>query len=398
MTMKKLYLSLITIIILLSGCSSTLVDIEQVTPVRVVELQAEDYTQYLKYIGIISSDDLIKYSFKTGGTLASLNYRVGEKVQSGDVLATLDKRDTQVAVSVAKSQMDAAKAQYDKALTGATAEEKRAAELNYKKASDAYAFALDNLQKLEVLYEAGALSKSQLDSTKLEVDLLESDLAQAEQMHNQAMQGARQEDIASAMANYEQAKTNYEYQLRALSETELRSTIDGYVATITFEPGEIIGAGYPIVVVRSESQVANFGIAQRDIKTVDIGISAHVEVLDEIIDGTLVSIDEMPDETTGTYQAKVLLGDGSFRLGLIADVNLVIGESSGIWVPLDSIMFSGDSYVLIAESEKAVRKNVTVIETRNTKAMVEGLSEGDLLIIANSNLIKPGDKIEIVES
>ncbi len=396
--MKKLYLSLITIIILLSGCSSTLVDIEQVTPVRVVELQAEDYTQYLKYIGIISSDDLIKYSFKTGGTLASLNYRVGEKVQSGDVLATLDKRDTQVAVSVAKSQMDAAKAQYDKALTGATAEEKRAAELNYKKASDAYAFALDNLQKLEVLYEAGALSKSQLDSTKLEVDLLESDLAQAEQMHNQAMQGARQEDIASAMANYEQAKTNYEYQLRALSETELRSTIDGYVATITFEPGEIIGAGYPIVVVRSESQVANFGIAQRDIKTVDIGISAHVEVLDEIIDGTLVSIDEMPDETTGTYQAKVLLGDGSFRLGLIADVNLVIGESSGIWVPLDSIMFSGDSYVLIAESEKAVRKNVTVIETRNTKAMVEGLSEGDLLIIANSNLIKPGDKIEIVES
>ncbi len=394
----KIILMITAFLLLFVGCQDGLADINQITPVRVVELQEEYFSQHLNYIGVVSSDDLIKYSFKTGGTLASLNYRVGDQVSVGDTLATLDKRDTQVAVSVAKSQMDAAKAQYDKALTGATKEEKRTAELNFKKAQDAYAFAIDNLDKLEQLFEVGALSESQLRSARLEVELLESDLAQAEQMYLQAMQGARVEDITSARANYEQANINYEYQLRALSETELKSTIEGFVAATTFEAGEVVGAGYPIVIVRSDHQVVTFGIAQKDIQKVETGMEAEVDVLGDIVSGELVSISEMPDEATGTYEAKVAIKEGNYRLGLISNVSIIIGEDKGIWIPLDSIMFAGDSYVLVAELGKAVRKNISVVETRNITARVTGLNEGDLLIVSNANFIKPGDKIEIIES
>jgi len=395
--MKKILILLITIFLLTSCNTQETIEISKEVPVEVKELAMEEYETTISYVGVIKSDDLIKYSFKTGGIIEQFTVDIGDEVHKGDILVKLDKSDLATALSVSKSQMEAAEAQYNKAKTGGSPEEQKVAELNLKKAKDAYAFALENLEKSEKLYEAGALSESKIKQIRLETDMLKSDLEQAQEMYNQATQGARQEDLSSALANYNQAKTNYQHNLKNYNDSELKSTIDGFVASKQFEKGELVGAGYPVIIVRSDNQIVSIGISQKDIRNVEIGMEAIVKVFDEKLVGKLVSISEIPNESTNLYNAKVAIEDTNYKLGIIADVDIIIGKSEGVWIPLDTIKYSGSNYVFIAQDGKVIRKNISILDQHNGLVRVSGLKPGDLLITTNSNIIKSGDLIEILE-
>ncbi len=398
--MKRFFQFLILLIITLSltGCFNEVVGQEpEPIPVQVMNLELQERETALKYVGVISSNDLIKYSFKTGGTLASIPVSVGDAVVRNDVLAVLDEKDLKVGVTVAKAQRDAAYAQYQKAKTGASPEEQKAAELNLQKAKDGYEYVAQNLKSLEELYASGALSDNQIKQARLEVNLQKSNYEQAEQMYIQATQGARKEDVTAAFSNYEQAQANYQYRVNSLSEAVLRSQIAGRVVATLFAEGEVIGPGYPVVIVSSSDQVISVGISQKDINSVEIGMKGRANVLGQEIEGELISISEIPNTGTGTYDAKILFTDSSFKIGLVADVELIIGETRGIWIPLDIIQYSGSNYVYLVEDGQVVRKNISIAEHHQGMARVEGLKSGEQLIIANANLVEPGDPVTIIE-
>ncbi|MFP4457678.1 MAG: efflux RND transporter periplasmic adaptor subunit [Clostridia bacterium] len=396
--MKKTFIFAILIIVL-SACSAqeaTVVDKKTPVKVQIVKLEERDTTQ--KYVGTVNSSDLIKYSFKTGGVLSDLQVSVGDEVKKGDLLASLNTSDLSTAVTVAKSQMESAKAQYDKALSGGSPQDQKLAELNLKKAQDAYDYALENLEKSEKLYDAGAISESQIKQIRLEVEILKSDLEQAQEVYTQSTQSAREEDLTSALANYNQAKANYEHNLRNLEDSKLKSTINGYVASIQFEQGELVGSGYPVVIVRSSDQVISFGISQKDVNEAKLGAKAKVKIFKETVEGELISISEIPNDKTGIYDAKVAVEKTNFKLGMIADIELITGVSQGIWVPLNTIKYVGSNYVFVAQDDRVVRKNITILEQQNGRVRVSGLAENDFLIVTNSNIVKPGDLIEIIGS
>ncbi len=395
--MKKLVFLLLTTLLLVSCNSQENIEINKEIPVKVSKLSLEEYDDTINYVGVIKSNDLIKYSFKTGGTIQEILVDIGDEVKRGDGLAVLDKSDLNTALSISKSQMEAAKSQYEKAKSGGSPEEKRVAELNLKKAKEAYGLALENLEKSEKLYNAGALSESQIKQIRLETSILNSELEQAQQMYNQASQGAREEDLNAALANYNQAKTNYEHNLKKYNEAELKSSIDGVVVAKQFEEGELVGSGYPVIVVSSKDQIVSIGLSQKDTRNIEIGMEAVVKVFEEELRGKLISVSEIPNEKTGLYDAKIALENTNFKLGIVAAVDLIIGKIEGIWIPLDSVKYSGSNYVFVAQQGKVVRKNVSILDQFNGLVRVSGLEVNDLLIISNSNIVKPGDLVEVIE-
>ncbi|NMV20957.1 biotin/lipoyl-binding protein, partial [Vibrio parahaemolyticus] len=54
-------------------------------------------------------------SFQVGGEVDELRVRMGQKVQKGEVLATLDPKDLQLALDAAQAQYALAKTQWDRA-------------------------------------------------------------------------------------------------------------------------------------------------------------------------------------------------------------------------------------------------------------------------------------------
>lgn len=399
--MKKLATTLIIIVLsicVITACQTNkIVDKDPVIqPVSVKTLQNEKTDKTLNYVGTIVADDLVKYSFKTGGKLQTINVQKGDKVVGGTVLVALDKSDLQLSVNAAKAQMDAAKAVYNKAVAGSSEEDKNNAKINLQKAENAYNYSKDNLARIEKLYNAGGVSQSEYEGAQLDVDIKKATLDQAQGLYNQAIKGARQEDIDAARAQYNQAKTNYEHKKKQYNETTLVSGISGYVAEILFEAGEIVGAGYPVVVVRSENQVVNVGLSQQDVNEVKVGDKTKVKIGEETVDGVVTMISEMPNSDTRTYDTEIALLEGKFRLGMVAEVKIIVGEFEGIWIPLDKIMFSGEDFVYIVNEEKIERRSITLLETRGSKVLVDGLAEGEKLVIANSGQVKPGDKVKVV--
>ncbi|MCG8499951.1 MAG: efflux RND transporter periplasmic adaptor subunit [Firmicutes bacterium] len=401
--MKRIIYFLMTISMLLcAGCSDKTDNAaaqEKTRPVKVTTIEEESYPVTLEYIGTITSDEIKKYSFKSPGKVGRIYVEKGQRVKKGDVIASLDDKDLLFAVEAAQAQMLAAQAQYQKAVNGASQEDINNAKLNVKKAQDTHDFVEDTYEKMVDLYDKGSISKQQLDESKLKLDNSISTLNQAKELLKQVQDGARAEDEQALLSQFEAAKTNYEHKKSMLDDARISSDVDGYIVDVLNEEGEIAAAGYPVAVIRSEHQTVQTGVSQKDVKKVEVGMKASVDVDGVKGEGVITNIAQMPDRESRTYTVEIelteKLSENDFYLGAIAKISIQIGNLKGVWVSIPTIMNNGEDYVYVVENERVVRKNLQLGEIHEEKVSVKGLTVGEQLIIEGMKNLKDGYKVSI---
>jgi RND family efflux transporter MFP subunit len=291
--------------------------------------------------------------------------------------------------------MDAAKAQYDKAVNGAAPEELQQIEANVKKAQDSYNFAQDNYEKFQILFQQGTISQSELDQVKLEFDIRESDLKSAKEVEKQAKSGARKEDKAAAKGQWEQAKAEYNYRVSLLDDATIKADTSGYVVDVLYEEGELVASGYPVLVVRNDNQVVKVGVSSKDFEKVAIGTKAKIITEGKRVEGEVSNIGQTPDSQTRTYPIEIALSEKTIPLGSIVKVEFIIGEEIGVWIPITAIMASGEDYVYVVKDEKATRRKVTLGEVNEDDVKVQGLANNDQVIVEGMQRLKDQDQISI---
>lgn len=401
--MKKVlcFIIMITLVFLI-GCSSTTGNNnleENTRPVVVEKLETNTFPILLNYIGTLQSKDLKKYSFKSSAKVKSIHVEAGQYVKKGDLLIELDTADLDKSVSVAKYQMDGAKAVYDKSLKGPSPEQKKQAELTVKQAQDGYNFALDSYNKILELYNSGSVSKQKLDEVKLQLDNAESSLKLANEGLNQVKSGASEEDKKAAYSQYEQAKTAYEGQFSLLDDASLRSDSDGYIVDILYKEGELVPQGYPVIVLRTNEQIVSVGLSQQDIKKINIGSIANIIIDDINMQAHVSNINRAVDMETLTYKVELTMddkmSDKDFLLGSIVKVDFQIGEEKGIWIPIVNVMSDANDYVYLVEDEHVIRKNIKIKSIYEDKVLTEELKPGEKLIVKGMKNVKEGYKVII---
>ncbi|MBA1336611.1 MAG: putative Co/Zn/Cd efflux system membrane fusion protein [Firmicutes bacterium] len=397
MNRRILVLFLVLISIITVACTPGGSENARAKPVKVLEVQEETMEKTLDYIGVVEAEVFKKIAFKSGGRIKRVHVKKGESIEKGTVLVELDAQDLEFACDAAKAGMEAARAQLDKALKGARSEEVNNAALNVKKAQDAYDFALENFTKLDKLYGEGAISKLDLDKAKLELDVSQTELEQAKEVYSQVAGGTREEDKKMAYASWEQAKTDYEQKKKMLEDAVITSDLDGYVVDVLYDEGELVAAGYPVVVIRGEGQVVRVGISQKDMGSFGEGARAVLSADGIIETGQVTEISQVPDTRTRTYETEILLDGSRFEIGSVVKVKIVLGYETGIWIPITSVMNDGEDYVFVVEEDTIVRKGIRLGEIRESSVMVEGLNRGDKLVIENARQVRPGDGVTIIE-
>ncbi len=73
----------------------------------------------------------------------------------------------------------------------------------------------------------------------------------------------KQSDYNASLEAINQAQANNGVNRKSLNEMVLKSEIDGYVVDVVYEVGESVGAGYPVVIIRSIDNTLKVGIAQK---------------------------------------------------------------------------------------------------------------------------------------
>jgi len=183
------------VVLLLAGAALTPVLAQPVVPV--VKLGAQAVSTGYEIDGVVEAVRQATVSAQATGRVASLQVKVGDKVRAGQVLATIDDRDTQT--GVARSQAQVAQAE---------------AEL---------ANAQANVQRTRDLRKQGFVSQAALDVAESQY---------------KAAQAAR----AGAGAGAQQARL-------AQSFTQVTAPFDGYVLETLAQAGDLAVPGKPVAVV-----------------------------------------------------------------------------------------------------------------------------------------------------
>ncbi len=444
--MKKNILCLLigSVLILTSGCSSkesAEITDDTVKTVSVINAENKDYAEYVKYSGFVSADELKRFSFELSGKISDVTVEEGQQVRAGDVLAKLDTTSVQMAVDNANENiklannqiaqidssieklnigLDAENLTLEKAQTGLDAEKLTLSKIeqsynsNLAKLQLQYDNAKETYDNISSLYNSGVATKTDYDNAKLAFDTVQEELDNAQKSMNndidlqnkkissmesdcQLQQTSiknMQNDIQAAKVkrqaaeiSLEQAKISLEQNNKYLTDSVLKSTIDGYVMSVVLNAGEITSAGTPVVVVKSGKEVVNVGIPVEDYGKLSVGMQAKITSDGKESYGSITNISLYPDEATRTYNLEITPEDQSLAMGSLVDIQVDINQKNGCFIPISSVEnIDGVDYVYTVEENeqsdtyKLVKTEVTLGEEKGENVLVTDLPVGTKIV------------------
>ena len=233
----------------------------------------------------------IHVSSEVGGRLLELRVDEGDRVKSGDVLAKVDPRDTELQIQRARAERATAVAQLRLLEAGSRVEDIRQAEAQVD-AAQAEAMAIEadlkaaqlDQERLEALLKANAIALKDRDDAKTRVDATRERLRSAGERVRAAREnvarlkkGARPEEIEASRAQVAAADAQIALLAKALSDAQVLAPVSGVVTQKLVDAGEIVMRGTPIVVVTDlDNAWANLFVPEPMVPRVKLGQPAKV--------------------------------------------------------------------------------------------------------------------------
>ncbi len=197
----------------------------------------------------------IDLASKVPGRVTELFVKNGEQVKKGDLLFVLDSPEIRAKLAQAQAAVDAAGSMRDKAFKGARIEEIQAARNLRDKARAGLELAEKTQARIQRLYDDGVLPLQKLDEATAQLKAARETAKAANASYTMARKGARIEDKKASEALVEQAAGARAEVEAYLAETRMVSPIDGEIADVIVDPGELAATGYPVVSIVDLSDV-----------------------------------------------------------------------------------------------------------------------------------------------
>src|SRR5712692_7655264 len=353
--MKQIVL-VIAVTFPLAACGKEQPKKVEIRPVRVTSVQHALSGDTISLTGQIQAKDQINLAFRIGGRLQERNVTIGDPVTPGQIVARIEPQDFQNALRSAEADLASAQA----VLANAKATEGRQSEL---------------------------LSKG--FATRVQYDQAEQGLKTA------------QAQVESAQAKLQNARDNLAY-------TDLKSDVAGSVTAKGAEPGEVVAAGRMVLqVARQGGRDAVFNVPSQLIRQSPKDPQVTVSLSDDpaiVATGHVREVAPQADAATGTYVVKVALDNppDAMRLGATIIGQVKIQSEAVIQLPGTALTQSeGKPAVWVVDADKkTVSLRPVTVGRYDTSSIivVEGLSDGDLVVTAGVQALRPGQVVRFLET
>jgi multidrug efflux system membrane fusion protein len=329
-------------------------------PVLAVGATKADVPDYLDAVGTIKALNTVTVSPQVDGKLLSVNFKEGDDVKKGDVLAQIDPVTYQ-------AQLDQAKA---------------------KKAQDEaqLANAKVDLDRYEKLAATNAINKQQADTQRA---LVQQDAAL----------------VQSDQAAVESAQATLGY-------TKIVAPIDGRTGIRQVDEGNIVhAASSPAIVVITQIKPISviFNLPQQDLFRINDAAAKGALEADAlrpdnnaVIDkGTLKVVDNQIDQTTGTVKLKAEFPNAGEKLwpGQFVNVRLLVDTLKDVVIiPTGAVQRgpNGTFVYVVKDDNTASMRPIVVQKQDETQTVVKsGVAVGERVITTGFVRLTDGSKVAI---
>lgn len=346
-------------------------------PVTLAAAAQKDLVLTLDALGTVQALNSITVRSQVSGQLMEVRFQEGQEVKAGEILARIDDRTYAAALAQAEAR---------KAYDQAQLENARA-----------------DLRRYQGLLSASGVTRQQVDTQRAQVAMYEAQIAQ-----DQAAI-----DTARAQLDY----------------TTIRAPTDGRVGLRQVDPGNLVGSGDAtgIVSITQMRPIAvSFTLPQGELARLRRAMAAGpvtVETLPEPVSaqattrgaaappaaaavaraeparGTVLTIDNQIEATTGTVRVKAVFPNDDMRLwpGAFVSLRLAIETVPGaIVIPLVAVQQGPNGpYAFVAKPDNTVEQRplalgaVTIAEA----VVREGLRAGEQVVTSGGLRLNNGSRI-----
>jgi len=321
-------------------------------PVVVQRVREREVTQKMTMPAILTSSDRVEVRLPNESRIERFFINVGESVRRGTPLFQISKEEFNIQLAQLRAEQKELQANVEK---------------------NTYF-----LRNRDRLLEEGRITTEQYDSLEGEVEKSESDL----------------EEVNAKLTTLE-AQTD---------QTTVDSPIAGVVQSKLESAGGVAAANTPIVtIVRNDPMIVSFRMAGYEANAVKPGISLEVRLTDipgERFRAQITSIGAELDPDSNTFPVKATISNpqGILKAGMNAFVELEGSRVQRYYVvPTEAVITDRRrNYVFTVDKGVAHRVRVIPREIRgNIAEIVDGLSDGDMVVVKGQDKLSEGTVVDI---
>jgi membrane fusion protein, multidrug efflux system len=328
-------------------------------PVSVQPVKSGSIDVHLDALGTVTPVYTVTVASRVAGELTDVRYKEGQLVKTGELLATIDARPYQAVLTQAKGQL---------------------------------------------ARDQASLKNAQADLDRYQNAFKEHAVPEQEVATQKATVAQDQASLQLDQGNVDAAQVNVDY-------TRIVSPIDGRVGLRSVDPGNIVqanGAGIATITQLQPITVI-FTIAEDDLGDVvqqtQTGRTLPVQAFDrskqnKIADGSLATIDNQINTTTGTVRAKATFDNSHNELfpNQFVNARLTVKTLTNVnLVPNVAIQRNNDAAtVYVVQPDSTVKsQDVKIVSTDGDVSAVTGVNPNDQLVTDSFDKLQNGTKIKV---
>ena len=340
--MNRIYIFIFLVIVIATGCGKKEAGGMHggfASSVVAEPVKQEKIEEKISLVGSLQADEAIEIKNEIAGIIEQIGFEEGLPVKKGQMLIMIDAKKLNATLAQMEANLGLAQTTFD---------------------------------RLSSLIKAGAVSQQEYDQAKsdLEAKKAEVDLIKAQQ-----------------------------------KETVIAASFDGVMGERTVSAGQFVNQGTTLTfLIKQDPMKAEFHVPERSLGQMKVGQEIEVTVAaypDEKFKGEVYFIDPQIEEQTRTalVKAKLPNPDGKLRRGMFANLDLIVSiRPQALVAPETALIPRGeDVFVFVVDKDsKAQMKPVKVgVRLAGKAEIVEGLSEGENVIVEGFQKVGPGSTVKI---
>ncbi len=323
-------------------------------PVEIYKVEKVPIEQKTPFLAIVESLRSGVIASSIEGMVTHYEVKIGDHVKKGQVIARL--RD-----SVLKLQLKSGEAQI-------------------KEITERHLQALRHLERTKKLFKQEAVPQKELDDAQSAATILESQLIQA--------------------------KTQVQIIQADIEKKIIKAPFDGQIVEELTQIGEWLTLGGQAArIVDLSSVYMRINLPERYVRFLKVGESVSIKVPSlpkNKYEGKVASIVESGDRSARTFPVRVLVkNDGKLKAAMSARVALPVGEAKkSLVVHKDALLQKGKEISVYVAEKGIVRfQKIEIGDSHGeTVEVLNGLKEGDEVVVKGNERLRPGQAVRIVSS